>query len=55
MKKFLKDIIAFIIIVLCLVIFIEIYEKYSAIDSTHPDDENEIVESVALSETSIIW
>lgn len=55
MKKIFKDIIAFIILVLCLIIFIEIYEKYSAIDSTPPDDENGIVESVALSETSIIW
>lgn len=55
MKKFLKDIIAFIILVLCLVILIEIYVKYSAIDSTPTDDGNEIIESVVLSETSIIW
>lgn len=55
MNKFFKDVIALIVIFFCIVVFIEIYEKYCAIDSTPPDYENEIVESVALSKTSIIW
>lgn len=53
MKKFFKDILAILVIILCVLIFKEIFGKNND-NVIDPPIEDELVESITLSDTSLI-